>query len=174
MEGFLGALIVAIITTFVQWRIANKDRESREKERKDKFRLAALEKRLEVHQDAYERWNKLKELRFEEDPEKTGFIFECQDWYYKNCLYLDSDSRLEFKKCINNVFSLKNRWDSWQGTTKDSGEYHKANDFLKLIFKQIRNTGNVIARGVDINFKSVKDFDEGTKKMSNLEKELND
>jgi len=174
MEGFLGALIVAFITTFVQWRIAKKDRESRERERKDKFRLAALEKRLEIHQEAFYRWNKIIDLRFEEEPSKRQFIFDCQDWYYKNCLYLDSDSRLEFKRCINNVFDFKMYWSNWKSTVKDSKEYNNANALLKQIFAQMQNTGEVIAKGVDINFKNMKDFDEKDKKINKLRKELDD
>ena len=163
MEGFLGALIVAIITTFVQWRIAKKDRESKEKERYDKFRLAALEKRLEIHQEAFYRWSKIIYLRFEEDPAKKNFLFDCQEWYYKNCLYLETNSRLEFIRCVNNVFEYKNYWENWRNSIRGSKEYENANTLLKDIFAQIQKTGEIIAKGIDIDFKNVKDFDKELK-----------
>ena len=105
MEGLLAAIIVAIITTVVQLKIAKKGREIRESERKDKFRLAALDKRLDVHQEAYYRWSKMIHLRFEAD--STNYLLDCQDWYHKNCLFLDSKSRVEFMKCLNNVMSSR-------------------------------------------------------------------
>lgn len=174
MEAFLSALLVAIITTFVQWRIAKKDRESREKERLDKFRLAALEKRLEIHQEAFYRWNQMMQLIHKSSEKKSDYLIECQEWYYRNSLYLDDSSRVEFKMCINNVFDYQMYWNNWQQAERGTKAYEDANNQLKFIFGRIQNTGEIIAKGVDINFKNIKDFDEEDKKINKLEKELND
>lgn len=159
MEGFLGALIVAIITTFVQWRIAKKDRELREKERYDKFRLAALDKRLDIHQEAYYRWSKMIHLRFKEDVD--NILLGSVEWYNKNCLFLDSKSRIEFLRCTENVLNYKTTWRIWQDSAQHNlKEKEDYSNELKTMFNQIRNTGDLIAKGVDLNYESVKDVKE--------------
>ena len=50
--GFAGTILGVIITIIVQSIIAKKDRASQ-------FRLAALEKRLEIHQEAYSLWREM-------------------------------------------------------------------------------------------------------------------
>jgi len=159
MEGLLAAIIVAIITTVVQWKIAKKEREIRGGERKDKFRLAALDKRLNVHQEAYYRWSKMIRMRFKAD--STDYLLDCQDWYHKNCLYLDSNSRVEFLRCINNVMDFKSSWKMWQEAeqqeTKEKDGYSRV---VKTMFNQILNTGDYLAKGIDLNYETVKDVKE--------------
>lgn len=64
--------------------------------RKELLRLAAIEKRLAAHQEAYALWSRLlsalhNETRLQEAAEK------CQAWWEKNCLYLDPKSRRAFR-----------------------------------------------------------------------------
>ena len=122
--------------------------------------MAALEKRLDVHQEAYYQWNKMLDLRFEENTERRNFLFECQEWYYNNCLFLDSKSRLEFKKCLNNIFNYKMYWHMWKESTKKTKEYDAANMTLKNTWAQILKTGEIIAKGIDLDHERIDDFDK--------------
>jgi hypothetical protein len=134
MEGFLAAIIVAIITTVVQLQIAKKERNIREGERKDKFRLAALDKRLDIHQEAYYRWSKMIHLRFKEDVENV--LLDSIEWYNKNCLFLDSKSRVEFLRCTENVLNYKTTWRMWQDSAEQNlKEKEDYSDGLKTMFK---------------------------------------
>jgi len=64
-------------------------------ETKKALRLAALDRRLGAHQEAYTLWRDLvshssKETCFEH-------VTKCQDWWNQNCLYLDAESRKAFR-----------------------------------------------------------------------------
>lgn len=61
----------------------------------NKFRLAALDRKLEAHQKAFTLWHR---LRFSlSDNEKCNIaIQECQSWWIENCLYLPPNVRKEF------------------------------------------------------------------------------
>ncbi len=64
--------------------------------RKHQLSLAALDRRLETHQQAFALWWKL--LRAVHDDKRIGdVVMECQDWWVKNCLYLDAEARQAFK-----------------------------------------------------------------------------
>ena len=87
--GLLGILLGARLTIDAQVKIS-------EKERKDKFRLAALDKRLEVHQEAYILWSKLTTVMSAPGPVKNKIIGDCHKFWLNNCLYLDSKARDAF------------------------------------------------------------------------------
>lgn len=66
----------------------------------NQLKLAALDKRLQKHQEAYTLWRKLLfNLRREE---KIGAIIgECQTWWDENCLYLGKEARAAFNTAIS-------------------------------------------------------------------------
>ncbi len=62
---------------------------------KHRMRIAAIDKRLEVHQEAYTLWRDLLHTVHQKD--KVGdMVYKCQEWWFKNCLYLDKDAREAF------------------------------------------------------------------------------
>ena len=63
--------------------------------RKDALRVAAVERRLAAHQEAYALWSELLRVLFRPD-ECHAAAVKCQAWWKQNCLYLDPKSRLEF------------------------------------------------------------------------------
>ena len=88
--GFLGVIVGSTISGVVQLLISNINT-------KQQLRLAALDKRLQAHQEAYAMWQR---LLFTEGQKKesTQLILDCQDWWNNNCLYLSADARAAFKK----------------------------------------------------------------------------
>jgi hypothetical protein len=90
--GFVGVILGASITEISHWLRA-------EREIIAQFRLAALEKRLAVHQEAFKIWN---ELRWSLDKGgKLGeVIFKGHEWWTENCLYLDPKSRQSFRSSL--------------------------------------------------------------------------
>ncbi len=68
--------------------------------RRHQLRMAALERRLEAHQQAYALWWQLLGAVYHE--ERLGNVVkDCQDWWVKNCLYLDAEARQAFKIAYN-------------------------------------------------------------------------
>jgi len=63
---------------------------------KQQLRMAALEKRLEAHQQAFTFWRK---LMFEANSRAViTTVNDCQEWWERNCLYLSSDARAAFRQ----------------------------------------------------------------------------
>ena len=130
--GLLGPLLGVLITIHVQLKIS-------EKERKDKFRLAALDKRLEVHQEAYTLWSNLtKAVSKPEEREKIAH--ECEEFWKKNCLYLEDKAGDEFQRC----YVLANLWDNCDRKDKEIimgvGKYiFKAVELPSLTYREIEN-----------------------------------
>src|SRR6266568_1984885 len=65
-------------------------------DRKHQLRMAALDKRLEVHQQAYWEWVKL--LRTVYEPKEVfAAAAVAQEWWMQNCLYLEPEVRAAFR-----------------------------------------------------------------------------
>ena len=63
----------------------------------NRLRSAAVERRLEKHQEAYALWIQLLwNLHDEVKIQET--VGQCQEWWVHNSLYLDADSRALFKR----------------------------------------------------------------------------
>jgi hypothetical protein len=58
------------------------------------LRLAALDRRLEAHQEAFALWRELVGNVYTDEIGKT--VLKCQDWWDKNCLYLEPGVRQAF------------------------------------------------------------------------------
>ena len=62
---------------------------------RQQLRMAALERRLDVHQKAYKLWTELISADKENIAAKA---YECQQWWYENNLFLEPEVREAFKK----------------------------------------------------------------------------
>lgn len=62
---------------------------------KHQLRMAALEKRLAAHQEAYSLWRNLFPHIYKEE-KIVDFVHECQEWWNNNCLYLEPEAREAF------------------------------------------------------------------------------
>jgi len=98
--GFSSDALLSLISAIVGGLIATTSQVwVSEQDRRNQLRLAALEKRLQAHQEAYTFWRKLK---FNAANEKTiGKIVEdSQTWWEENCIYLDPKAREAFFRAI--------------------------------------------------------------------------
>jgi hypothetical protein len=59
------------------------------------LRLAAIDRRLEKHQEAYGLWWKLRGAAKKRN-EIGPVVLQCQDWWVNNGLYLDKNAREAF------------------------------------------------------------------------------
>jgi hypothetical protein len=84
---------------------------------KKALRLAALDRRLATHQQAYAHWRKL--VHFSNDPKKAEesykHVAKCQEWWNENCLYLDAEARQAFRLSYMAAHSRPNIMASGHG-----------------------------------------------------------
>ncbi len=91
--GAAGALLGVLITLIVQYWLA-------QRQQRDLFRLAAIDKRLQAAQKAFDLWRRLS-LHLHNEEQRMSIVGECQDWWFQNCLYLREDVRNEFHSAYN-------------------------------------------------------------------------
>lgn len=74
------------------------------------LRHAALDKRLEAHQQAFEHWTELRSVIYGPDkghiPEAA---MECFGWWTANCLYLEPEARIAFSDAYKAASALWRR-----------------------------------------------------------------
>ncbi len=58
------------------------------------LRLAAVDRRLQVHQEAFTHWRKLVAATYTD--EVGTVVIECQAWWEQNCIYLEPTVRESF------------------------------------------------------------------------------
>ena len=87
LSGIVLTFLGVIINSIVIWKIARNQEE-------EKYNQVALEKRLEIHQEAFRRCREiLKGANYEKHSE---YFNDYQDWWNRNCLYLGPKSRMSF------------------------------------------------------------------------------
>jgi hypothetical protein len=109
---------------------------------KQQLRMAALDKRLQAHQDAFTLWTKL----VDGGPyaPRGQIALECQDWWQKNCLYLEPDVRQNFVVAYHNAFWMEqNVTTGANGITGATPEtimsaWSAITQFQALLFKSIQ------------------------------------
>jgi len=72
----------------------------------NQLKLAALDKRLQKHQEAFTLWRALYFSLFNKNTDEA--VRQCQDWWDKNCLYLCNDDRSAFHKAFSLAVGFKN------------------------------------------------------------------
>ncbi len=109
--------------------------------RKHQLSIAALDRRLETHQQAYTHWRKLRSVL---NKDEVGSVaLECQEWWQGNCLYLDADARQAFLKAFQAAFALR----QFAGGNRDSTE---GTEIIKENFRAVMNAGEKIVKGVEL------------------------
>lgn len=99
-----------------------------------RFTLAALDKRLEVHQKAYRLWTEL--LWNWHDAKASDIALQCEEFWYDHCLYLDPVSRSSFKKILFHAGTFRSYNDAMQ----------------QKVFTQLEAVGRHLTEGVDLHF----------------------
>jgi len=131
-----GALIGSLTTWFIQWS-----------QNKEKYQQMAFEKRLQVHQQAYALCGTLLGTTFTKSSTEEA-VAKVGDWYYNNCLYLDSNSREALWKLTRTVqeYTAKHGPFVADIITREQFDDHVAMRDLQV------ETQNIIARGVGVKY----------------------
>lgn len=127
-EIIVAFIVGAAVPIFINWLQRRDVRKQFDLQRKDKYKLVAVEKRLEVHQQAFSQWCKLKDVIHEKDVEKRGDVINtASEFYCHNCLYLEKRSREEFRIVIHLVSNYPTFLENWKHRDPgpDKEEAHK-------------------------------------------------
>ncbi|QNK66072.1 hypothetical protein [Variovorax sp. PAMC26660] len=62
----------------------------------NQLRVAAIDKRLQAHQEAFRHWSRLLTVVFDQEAMKQ-LVTECWEWWLSNCLYLEPSAREAFR-----------------------------------------------------------------------------
>jgi hypothetical protein len=100
------------------------------------LRMAALDRRLQAHQEAFTLWIKLLSNVYSDTIKDV--VNECQDWWNKNCIYLDSDSRLAFKNAYHSASLYKE-------LRRDRSREENAEEY-----RLIKDAGQAIVKGAEL------------------------
>ncbi len=109
--------------------------------RKHQLSIAALDRRLEAHQQAYARWRKLRSVLHKD--EVGSVVIECQDWWVENCLYLDAEARQAFLEAYHAAFAYREH-------AAGNRESPEGSEIVKENFMAVLNAGDMIVKGVEL------------------------
>lgn len=104
------------------------------------MKLAAIDKRLQVHQEAYTLWKKLLSAVHTESI--GNVVIECQSWWDENCLFLSAEPR----KAFHTAFQCASNHASYLNVPPDL----KDNELIDSNFKNITKVGDIIVRSVEL------------------------
>jgi len=100
----------------------------------NQMRTASLDRRLEAHQEAFARWRSL----VGNPDEVHKAILECQDWWEKNCLYLEPEVRQAFVEAYVGANSRAQLVSAQAGSTEILAAWTKVRAFPDLLFKAVQ------------------------------------
>ena len=131
LVGFLGTIVGLIISEISHNQASNV-------ERTHQMRMAALDRRLNAHQEAYTLWRELI-FNLDKSEESTEIVLRCQDWWNNNCLYLTPKARRAFSRAFHSV-SL------YQVAVLDRTNV----SLVKQVHNDIISAGDIIVAGVEL------------------------
>lgn len=134
----IGSLIGAVAIVFIFFSSKKLQERLSGVTEENKFRLAALDKRLEIAQEAYRRSLKFTELANTPNSETLNENFT---WWTENCLYLSDTVRNEFYICYRITCSYK--------MTREFAKESKSNTKVMLEdFDRLENLPQLIEESV--------------------------
>jgi hypothetical protein len=104
---------------------------------KQQLRLAAIDRRLQAHQEAFTLWRKLLSSVHTDAVAKV--VLECQEWWDNNCLYLGAEARAAFNTAYRSAFNHRD-------FLRDRANV----ELIKANWKDIADAGEVIVRGAEL------------------------
>ena len=114
---------------------------------KNQLRLAALDRRLQAHQEAYALWQNLMDNAH--DREKVGdAVATCQEWWRENSLYLDAEARKAFITAFKSAPTYCQIWTELREA--DAGEMEMRESVLTESWESVSSAGKVIVKAVEL------------------------
>jgi hypothetical protein len=125
MESVIGVftIIGGLVGSFITYIIFKL-------ERKDKFRMVAIEKRLTAHQEAFKLWDKLLHVIHFDDEAKIKTVNEAREFWYNNSLFLEKGTREKFSESIYIVDFYHQKLEMYKSETNPKIKLKLKNEFM--------------------------------------------
>lgn len=107
---------------------------------RQQLRVAAAERRLQAHQEAFTLWRKLLKRTHHDD--LASVISECQDWWEKNCIFLSPRAREAFA----NAFFAAHDHQTYEGLPRDKDTLAA----LQQAWKTMQDAAVAILEGAEL------------------------
>lgn len=104
----LAAIVGVSVGSCITWKIFTR-------ERIDKYRFASLDAKIKAHQEAFDLCWDLPESAHNSEKDDSH-LRSCQEWYRKNCLYLEPEARKAFDNAYQNAWNYKLYLEKWRKT----------------------------------------------------------
>jgi len=140
----LAAFIGSIIGQYINMKIAKEAS-------RDKYALAALDKKLEIHQIAYDRtWEFPTIAHLPDDSEEKNKMFnDNHKWWRENCLFLEPKSRKAFFDALWNANFYKLYLEDFkESRDKSTKEYEEKKRELYGRWDSLFEARRIIENGV--------------------------
>jgi len=113
MWGYIIAFLVgAAVPIFINWLERKDKRKQFNLERKDKYKLVAIEKRLEAHQKAYfQCMDFLKAIDYHDESDVRRVFVNGQNFYANYSLYLGEKVREKYLEALGFINAYCPRWN---------------------------------------------------------------
>jgi hypothetical protein len=121
----------------------------KEMEGKQQLRMAAVDQRLQAHQDAFTLWRKMRASPKEEE---GAAIMECQKFWEENCLYLEPEVRQAFALAYTSFANRRQLVDAAAEAKFVIEAWRNVMDFPNVLFDAIK-----LPRFTEVEKKIVKD-----------------
>ena len=149
-EYILVFITGAAVPVFINWRKRIDDKKNFELERKDKYKLVAIEKRLEVHQQAYARWLEMKRAAsIMDNVQRLEIINTARAFWTNNNLYLEPKTRKGFAKVIGYVIANYTRFEILKDPKNLSNTWEIEKEIEENL-KFIEQFGDIIQQDVQL------------------------
>jgi hypothetical protein len=155
------------ITLITNWIKSKEDGKKFDLERQDKYRLTAIEKRLEVHQKTFEYWTKLRPLAHKNYNDKQKLLEEARNFWNSNCLFMEDKTREGFDEFIYNIENYPDWREYAKSSFHNDTEKQEAKATQMNAWKQIQGFGRIIQGEINL-----KPFDSKAKEKQNAEGEI--
>lgn len=116
------------------------------------LRLAAVDRRLEAHQEAYALWTKL--VNSSHQAGWQAAIAECQAWWADNCLYLEPDAREAFSDAYWNSGIMLHQLQSGGPIPATRGDWSKISGAGERLARAVALPGLTMAEQAGVQDKA--------------------
>ena len=134
------ALLGAMIGHWISARSSRQDR-------KYQLAMAALEKRIEVYQEAFYHWYRVSSSLNNTD-DLRRFVAEAEVWLPQNRLYLDTDTSKEFFTCIQRASNYPKLLEEYRRSVSKGREDKSLAKLIEENSTKIEKVGGVIRAAV--------------------------
>lgn len=128
---------------------------------RNQLRLAAVDRRLQAHQDAFRLWRKLARKLYSE--ELTGVLLECQEWWEANCLFLSAEARSAFHAAMWAAHGHED-FVSWAREARSDDAMRQVRENRDVLTR----AGEVIVQGADLPSLGERESQDVTTKTESL------